>query len=240
MSHPTDLETLSLDDLEYTLLMGGPASILVVDDEPVVREMFELLLANSGYQLSLAASAEEALQSLEDFDYNLLIVDKNLPGLSGLELMQKVRELRPQAEFIVITGYASYQSAVEALRLGALDYLEKPFEDIDLVRKKIDGAVERQRLLHENAVLADHLRAAHQNLQQTVDEALRGRRAQTQVRQIEHQLVELRQVAFRVADSLKKACERFTSMTASTSIPRNILEEIRGLLEGAWKELENR
>lgn len=240
MSNPADLESLSLDELEYTLLVGGPASILIVDDEPVVRDMFEFLLANSGYQVSLAANAEEALESLENFDYNLLVVDKNLPGMSGLELMEKVRELRPQAEFIVITGYASYQSAVEALRLGALDYLEKPFDDIDLVKKKIDRAVERQHLLHENAVLADHLRSAHKNLQQTVDEAVNHRTEQTHIQKIEHQLVELRQVAFRVANSLKQACERFSVMAVSSNIPRTTLEEIRGLLEGAWKELENR
>jgi DNA-binding NtrC family response regulator len=240
MSNPADLESLTLDELEYTLLMGGPASILVVDDEPVVRDMFEFLLANSGYQVSLAANAEEALESLENFDYNLLIVDKNLPGLSGLELMERVRKLRPQAEFMVITGYASYQSAVEALRLGALDYLEKPFEDIDLVKKKIDRAVERQRLLHENAVLADHLRTAHKNLEQTVDQAVDSRQEQTHIQKIEHQLVELRQLAIRVANSLKQACERFSAMAVSSNIPRNTLEEIRGLLEGAWKELENR
>jgi DNA-binding NtrC family response regulator len=240
MSNPADVESLTLDDLEYTLLMGGPASILIVDDEPVVREMFEFLLTGSGYQVSLAADAEEALESLENFDYNLLIVDKNLPGLSGLELMEKVRELRPQAEFMVITGYASYQSAVEALRLGALDYLEKPFEDIDLIKKKIDRAVERQRLLHENAVLADHLRTAHKNLRQTVDQAVYAHQEQTHIQKIEHQLVELRQVAIRVANSLKQACERFSAMAVSSNIPRNTLEEIRGLLEGAWKELENR
>jgi DNA-binding NtrC family response regulator len=240
MNNSKDPESLTLDELEYTLLVGGPASILIVDDEPVVRDMFEFLLANSGYQVSLAANAEEALESLENFDYNLLIVDKNLPGLSGLELMQRVRELRPQAEFMVITGYASYQSAVEALRLGALDYLEKPFEDIDLVKKKIDRTVDRQRLLHENAVLADHLRSAHKNLQETVDEAVHTHREQTHIQKIEHQLVELRQVAFRVANSLKQACERFSAMAVSSNIPRNTLEEIRGLLEGAWKELENR
>jgi DNA-binding NtrC family response regulator len=240
MSNPADVESLTLDDLEYTLLMGGPASILIVDDEPVVREMFEFLLTGSGYQVSLAADAEEALESLENFDYNLLIVDKNLPGLSGLELMEKVRELRPQAEFMVITGYASYQSAVEALRLGALDYLEKPFEDIDLIKKKIDRAVERQRLLHENAVLADHLRTAHKNLRQTVDQAVYAHQEQTHIQKIEHQLVALRQAAIRVANSLKQACERFSAMAVSSNIPRNTLEEIRGLLEGAWKELENR
>jgi len=240
MSNPADLESLSLDELEYTLLMGGPASILIVDDEPVVRDMFEFLLANSGYQVNLAANAEEALESLENFDYNLLIVDKNLPGLSGLELMQRVRELRPQAEFIVITGYASYQSAVEALRLGALDYLEKPFEDIDLVRRKIDRAVERQRLLHENAVLADHLRSAHKNLQQTVDGAVHAHQNQTQLQNVERQLVDLRQLVLRVANSLRQACERFSDMAVSSNIPRNALEEIRGLLEGAWKELESR
>ena len=240
MSNPVDIESLSLDELEYTLLMGGPASILIVDDEPVVRDMFEFLLANSGFQVNLAANAEEALESLENFDYNLLIVDKNLPGLSGLELMQKVRELRPQAEFIVITGYASYQSAVEALRLGALDYLEKPFEDVDLVKKKIDRAVERQRLLHENSVLADHLRSAHRNLQQTVDGAVHAQQDQTHLRNVERQLVDLRQLVLRVANSLRQACERFSAMAVSSNIPRNTLEEIRGLLESAWKELENR
>jgi hypothetical protein len=89
-------------------------------------------------------------------------------------------------------------------------------------------------------VLADHLRSAHKNLQQTVEQAVDSHREQTHIRKIEHQLVELRQLAIRVANSLKQACERFSAMAVSSNIPRNTLEEIRGLLEGAWKELENR
>lgn len=126
-------------------LVSEPIQILVVDDEDVVRLVFEALLSNTGYRVAFAATAEEALRAIEQVAFHLVIVDKNLPGRSGLELIRWARPIRPEAQFIVMTGWATYDSAIEALRLGAYDYLEKPFDDLLLVREKVAEAVNYQQ-----------------------------------------------------------------------------------------------
>lgn len=164
-----DIEDLDLDELQYMVLVDRQASILIVDDEPVIHQLFKKLLGEQNYSVDFAVSGEEALEKLRGGDYNLLVVDKNMPGMSGLDLMRASRKLQPQLEFIVITGYGSKEAAIEALRLGAFDFIEKPFDDLELVKEKIAKALERQQLSYENQVLADHLRDAHKDLSGTID-----------------------------------------------------------------------
>ncbi len=134
--------------------------ILVVDDEPTIIKLLRSVLENDGYYVDRAEDGDQALDLLSKNDYDLLIVDKNLPRVSGIEVIRKSREIQPRAEYIIVTGYASYESAVEALRLGVFDYLEKPFPDINIILVKVKRALERQRLQHANQILANQLRAA--------------------------------------------------------------------------------
>jgi CheY-like chemotaxis protein len=120
-----------------------PASVLVVDDEPVVLQLFSRVLSEKGLQTRTASSAEEALAMLEQGGYACVLADKNMPGMDGIEMLRRVREAQPHCAFIVMTGYASTESAIEALRLGAVDYLQKPFEDLELVAKRIDEAIQQ-------------------------------------------------------------------------------------------------
>lgn len=123
-----------------------PAKILIVDDEIVIHAVFEEFLADTGYELTAVTSAEEALERLKAESFDLAIIDKNLPGLSGLELMRVLRGVHLDLQFIMITAYGSLDTAVEALQLGAVDYIQKPFKDPALIVAKIVKALERAGL----------------------------------------------------------------------------------------------
>jgi CheY-like chemotaxis protein len=121
------------------------SAVLIVDDEPVVRDVFSRLLEREEDLVVVTAdSAEAALNHLRNRRFDLLITDKNLPGLGGIELVSEALRLRPGIESIVITGYASAESVLAAFAAGASDYLTKPFEDLALVRAKIRAALERR------------------------------------------------------------------------------------------------
>lgn len=140
-------------DLPFAVEDGGPGSaedasaakVLVVDDEPLVLDVLKRLLAKeSGLSVNLTGSAEQALRILEFERYELLVTDKNLPGMGGIDLIAASRKRWPMIEAVMITGYASAESVIAALAAGASDYLLKPFDDIRVVRAKILAALERR------------------------------------------------------------------------------------------------
>lgn len=120
---------------------AGKRRILVVDDEAVVRVLFRDLLGRE-YAVAEASTAEEALAALGAQRFDLIVADKNLPGLSGLELAQKARETNAAQKIILMTGYPSLTTAQQAAELGLLDYLPKPFDDIRVVRTRVREALE--------------------------------------------------------------------------------------------------
>ena len=129
--------------------------ILVVDDESIIRENLERILKEENYSVSSMDNGTDALAILENTDMDVVLLDLNLPDLSGLEVLRKAKILDPELMVIVITGYASVDSAVEALKLGAYDYIKKPFKadviklivrlafDAQQLRKKV-GSLERR------------------------------------------------------------------------------------------------
>ena len=123
-----------------------PSSVLVVDDEPIVLQVFSRVLSEKGLRTRTASNAEEALKLLEEGGIACVLADKNMPGMDGIEMLRRVREAQPHCAFIVMTGYASTESAIEALRLGAVDYLQKPFDDLDDVARRIEEAIQQVRL----------------------------------------------------------------------------------------------
>jgi len=128
------------------------ASILVVDDLPALREMLSQSLASEGYRVATAGSGEEAVTRLEEQEFDVIVTDLVMPGLGGLDVLEKARLLDPRAAVILMTAYASLDTAIAALRRGACDYLEKPFTVGDLklrVRRLLQyrEMVWRERLL---------------------------------------------------------------------------------------------
>ena len=114
--------------------------VLVVDDEAIIRRVFQDLLGKE-CQVLEADTAEEALGYLRQAPVDLIVTDKNLPGLSGLDLAQEARRLHAQSRVILMTGYPSVLTAQQAIELGVLDYLLKPFDEIREVRDKIRAAL---------------------------------------------------------------------------------------------------
>jgi len=126
------------DVIEYPA-ESATKNILVVDDEVAVNNNIRKILNKKGYQVDQAVTKEEALASIEAHSYKLILLDLKIPGVSGLELLQTIRAKNPETKVIMITGYASIETAVEAARMGAVDYLPKPFTP-DEIRQATDQA----------------------------------------------------------------------------------------------------
>jgi len=106
--------------------------ILVMDDEPNVARGLEMILSEEGYDVDIALSGGEALDTFDRGDFDLLIADLRLPDMDGLEVIKQVKEKRPATGVVVITGYSSVDSAHTAAKLGASDYLPKPFTEYEI------------------------------------------------------------------------------------------------------------
>jgi two-component system response regulator PilR (NtrC family) len=132
------------------------ARILVVDDERSMQEFLEILLQRDGHDVTVCASAESALVALESDDFDVVISDIRMPEMSGLELLERVRSLESDALVILITAHGSTESAVEAMKRGAYDYLTKPFS-VDEIRLVVDKAIEKRSLSSENRLLRRQL-----------------------------------------------------------------------------------
>ena len=102
--------------------------ILVVDDEISIRKLLFDLLEMERYYVELASSAEEALEKIKETDFDLIISDIRMPGMDGFKLLEKIRTMNVDSAVIFITGYGSVSDAVEAIKLGVVDYIEKPFD----------------------------------------------------------------------------------------------------------------
>ena len=122
-----------------------PSSVLVIDDEPVVLDLFQRVLAGKGLSIRTARNGEEALALIAQEGFGCVLADKNLPGIDGIEIVRRIRQAQPHCACIVMTAYASTESAVEALRLGAVDYIEKPFDDLGRIADRIDDLVKQMK-----------------------------------------------------------------------------------------------
>jgi DNA-binding NtrC family response regulator len=122
--------------------------ILVVDDDRIVLMGLEGVLKHEGFDVSVASSADEALKSLDSGEFDLILTDLVLQDDSGITILKKAKEVNPEIAVIVITGFASVNSAIEALRQGAFDYLIKPCEDDEMLIRVRRG-LERKRILQK-------------------------------------------------------------------------------------------
>lgn len=125
------------------------ARILVVDDEEVMQDVLGRLLRRQGYTVECAGSAEDALQRLGLTDFDVILCDIMLPGMSGIEALHAIRQDDPHQVVIMITAYASVESAIEAMKNGAFDYIAKPFKNEEVLLT-IGKGVEHRRLAQEN------------------------------------------------------------------------------------------
>ncbi len=125
---------------------GTSPSVLVVDDERALRSLMVRILRGEGYEVFEAASAEEGLAVLERRAVHLVLTDLRMPGIDGMELLRRLRRSAPETQVVVLTAYGTVASAVEAMKLGAVDYLTKPLSSPDELRVVVREALARRRL----------------------------------------------------------------------------------------------
>ena len=134
--------------MENIIVQTDKLRVLIVDDETSVRTLLSEVLQGQGYEVVVASSGEEAVELARKSPFEIVITDMRMPGISGVEVIQHVKNINSECCVIVITAYASVESAVEAIRRGAYDYITKPF-NIATMRIIVDRAAERQRLLKD-------------------------------------------------------------------------------------------
>jgi DNA-binding NtrC family response regulator len=133
------------------------ATVLIVDDEETTRDLCRDVVADAGLRTRTASTTEQALDILEQFSVDIVITDLRIPQIGGLGLLKRIRETYPQTAVIVLTQYGTIESAVEATRMGAADYVTKPFHVPEL-RGKLDRVVRSLEIDQENRILREQLR----------------------------------------------------------------------------------
>jgi len=132
------------------------ARILIVDDELIVRKSLASWFQEEGYSVDVAESGKQTLEKLVENDWDIFLLDIKMPGMDGLELQRKIKEIHPNASVIIMTAYASVETAVEAMKQGAYDYIVKPFEPDDL-EHMVRNATERKQLMTANSQLREKI-----------------------------------------------------------------------------------
>jgi len=140
------------------------ARLLIVDDEPIALRNLERVLAGDGYQVSTAPSGQSALRQLRHQAFDVVLTDLRMEKVDGLQVLKRCKDIDPDAEVILITGYAAIETAIEAMKQGAYHYLAKPFK-LEEVRKVVGEAAEKVALKKENR----KLRETVENLKDRVD-----------------------------------------------------------------------
>ena len=136
------------------------ARILVADDDAVIREGLRRILSAEGYEVKTVSNGRAALEHLEQDRYKLLVTDLKMPGMSGLQVLEAVRNCQPEIPVILITGYAAIDNAVEAMKNGATDYLAKPFSNDEIV-DKVKNALETRAVLIDEIYLHREMNESH-------------------------------------------------------------------------------
>jgi DNA-binding NtrC family response regulator len=132
------------------------AKILVIDDEDSMCNFMEIMLSKEGYQVDTTTSGKDGLALLKEREYDLVIADLNMPEMSGLDVLKEVKSFKQDQELIVMTAYASVDTAIEAMKQGAADYITKPFK-VDEIKLVIEKSINHKRLRQENDSLKKQL-----------------------------------------------------------------------------------
>ncbi len=152
-----DVEHMGLDHVKERIIEhlatsimcnSKPLKILVVDDEPIALENIEHVLKKENYDVSIAPDGETALDLFNDYQYDLVVTDLKMGKISGIQLLERVKEISPNTQFIITTGYATVETAVDALKKGAAHYLPKPLK-LDTLRQTVKEIFNRKRNIHK-------------------------------------------------------------------------------------------
>ena len=187
------------------------ADVLLIDDEKSVRSTLSLFLQKSGYKVDEAANGEDAIEKLKVTFYDLVITDLKMKPMGGLQVLQKVKEINPMTEVVVMTAYGTVESGVEAMKLGAYDYIQKPF-DKDEFLIIVGKALERKELLVE--------------VEQLQDEAFKSKNKADKLRETISDLEQDKSTAEEMLKLPEESFSRVLSKASSKGRARGIIEGI--------------
>jgi DNA-binding response OmpR family regulator len=160
-------------------------TILVIDDEPLVRQSMAVYLEDSGYNIIEAEHGEQGIGLFCEYQPDLVLCDLRMPVMDGMEVLRRVTNMSPQVPVIVVSGAGQIQDVVEALRLGALDYLVKPIADMSLLESAVENAFRQSEQQEKNLLVNDQVEQANAELKEHLDllqqDQEAGRRAQLQL-----------------------------------------------------------
>lgn len=152
-----NLEVSEAKSLKRVEVPSPKARILAVDDEPVILDSFRKILVLAGYSVDTVESGPEAIGLVRTGQYDFVFTDLKMPGMDGLEVTRAVKHLRPDIDVMIITGYATVESAVNAMKFGAMDYVEKPFTEDELVNFANASLIRRQDRIERQITPKVHL-----------------------------------------------------------------------------------
>ena len=141
--------------------MNDTANILIVDDEEVVRLSHSRSLADSNCQTRTAEDGHEALRVMEQQPFDVVLLDLSMPDLDGMEVLRTIKQRWPDSEVVIITGYPSIETAKEAVRLGAHDYLAKPVGPDEVVKAATDAVIRKRWALRSDSQASPNNSSIH-------------------------------------------------------------------------------
>lgn len=208
--------------------------ILVVDDDAGFLEAIRDFLSLEGFQVDTANSGEKALEIVSSSVYDTLITDLKLPGFSGTEVLKRTREIDPELPVIVITGFASLDTAIEAVRAGAYDYLSKPF-DLQKLLHVIERAVRERKLKRENKELLGNLMEVKQKLESNLNHIF----ALGQVSKVITNLVDLETILEAIINIFSEvtAAKKVAFLLLDQASQELLVESFKGFAQGEVESL---
>lgn len=207
--------------------MDKQLRILVVDDEPGICHLIAELLKGEGYQIDVNSSSADALQMIKRYNYHLLITDLKMPGIDGLELIQKAKEQNPEIRVIMVTGYASVDTAVQSLRSGVDDYIAKPFNIVELKR-----AV--KQTLHTRKVALENIQILKDSKPRSIGLKSLEQKLSEKIYIMSEQLAEVNKKLVQrdnQLDTINEISKAITSVLDMDELLRLCLNEINGKLK---------
>ena len=144
--------------------MSTKGTVLVIDDEQVIRDLFQRFLARRGYYLHTADTGSAGLREIEAIAPDIVFLDLKMPGIDGLEVLKKAKEIDKDLPVIILTGHGDLDSAIQSVRLGAYDFMQKPIENLEALLIDIDRAIESYHRAKDNRALTEELKTLNQRL----------------------------------------------------------------------------
>ena len=223
--------------------MTSRSTVLIIDDEEIMRDVFSRVVADGGHQVLLAASGEEGLKLIRREPVDLVLLDLMLPGIGGLETLEQILELDPDLAVIMVTAYASIENAVRATRLGAFDFVTKPFRNEELLLV-IKNGIRQRRLELENRQLKSSLHRRQGHFQNIVGKSEPIRRVTDLITQVGPGRSTVlitgesgtgKELVAKAVHNLSPRRDRAFVPVNSGSIPSELLEsELFGHVKGAF------